>query len=166
MTEPKPRPTAGLHRDRRTPRSIARAANLAERARGPWRVVVSEPSMAPTIEPGDWLLVDPTIARWPRSGSIVVFREPDSELLAIKRVAAGPGDRVQLDAGHLILGADEAWLLSNAADADLLAAGAGQPIDSRRYGPVPVNALVGRVWFRYGPLERLGVPGRRLPLRR
>jgi signal peptidase I len=166
MTEPKPRPTAGLHRDRRTPRSIARAANLAERARGPWRVVVSEPSMAPTIEPGDWLLVDPTIARWPRSGSIVVFREPDSDLLAIKRVAAGPGDRVQLDAGHLILGADEAWLLSNAADADLLAAGAGQPIDSRRYGPVPVNALVGRVWFRYGPLERLGVPGRRLPLRR
>jgi signal peptidase I len=166
MTEPKPRPTAGLHRDRRTPRSIARAANLAERARGPWRVVVSEPSMAPTIEPGDWLLVDPTIARWPRSGSIVVFREPDSDLLAIKRVAAGPGDRVQLDAGHLILGADEAWLLSDAADADLLAAGAGQPIDSRRYGPVPVNALVGRVWFRYGPLERLGVPGRRLPLRR
>jgi signal peptidase I len=166
MTEPKPRPTAGLHRDRRTPRSIARTANLAERARGPWRVVVSEPSMAPTIEPGDWLLVDPTIARWPRSGSIVVFREPDSDLLAIKRVAAGPGDRVQLDAGHLILGADEAWLLSDAADADLLAAGAGQPIDSRRYGPVPVNALVGRVWFRYGPLERLGVPGRRLPLRR
>jgi len=166
MTEPKPRPSAGLHRDGRTSRSTARRANLAERARGPWRVVVSEASMAPTIEPGDWLLVDPTIARWPRGGSIVVFREPGSDLLAIKRVAARPGDHVQLDAGHLILGADEAWLLSDAADADLLAAGAGQPIDSRRFGPVPVEALVGRVWFRYGPLRRLGVPGRGLPLRR
>ena len=113
--------------------------------------------MAPTIEPGDWLLVDPTTARWPRRGSIVIFHEPDSELLAIKRVAARPGDRVQLDDGHLILGADEAWLLSDAADADLLATGSGQPIDSRRYGPVPVEALVGRVWFRYGPLERIGL---------
>jgi signal peptidase I len=122
--------------------------------------------MAPTIEPGDWLLVDPTTARWPRRGSIVIFREPDSELLAIKRVAARPGDRVQLDDGHLILAADEAWLLSDAADADLLAAGSGQPIDSRRYGPVPVDALVGRVWFRYGPLERMGLLAPRSPVRR
>ena len=116
--------------------------------------------MAPTIEPGDWLLVDPTTAHWPRRGSIVVFREPDSDLLAIKRVAAGPGERVELDEGHLVLGDDEAWLLSDATDADLLAAGAGQPVDSRRYGPVPVEALVGRVWLRYGPLARVGrLPG-------
>jgi signal peptidase I len=122
--------------------------------------------MAPTIAPGDWLLVDPTTARWPRRDSIVVFHEPDSDLLAIKRVAAGPGDRVQLDEGHLILATDEAWLLSDASDADLLASGAGQPIDSRRYGPVPVEALVGRAWFRYGPLDRIGPLAGRPPLRR
>lgn len=116
--------------------------------------------MAPTIQPGDWLLVDPTTARWPRRGAIVVFREPDSDVLAIKRVAAGPGDRVRLDAGHLVLAADEAWLLSDATDAELLAAGAGEPVDSRRYGPVPVDALVGRVWLRYGPLARFGRLGR------
>ncbi|MEA2548114.1 MAG: signal peptidase [Chloroflexota bacterium] len=116
--------------------------------------------MAPTVRPGDWLLVDPTIARWPRRGSIVVFREPDSGLLAIKRVAAGPGGRVDLDEGHLVLGDDEAWLLSDASDADLLAAGSGEPIDSRRYGPVPVDALVGRAWFRYGPVRRIGPIGR------
>lgn len=112
--------------------------------------------MVPTIEPGDWLLVDPTVARWPRRGTVVVFREPDTDVLAIKRVAAGPGERVDLDEGHLILGADEAWLLSDAPDAELLAAGAGRPIDSRRYGPVPVSELVGRAWFRYGPLRRIG----------
>ena len=117
--------------------------------------------MAPTIQPGDWLLVDPTTTRWPRRGAIVVFREPDSDLLAIKRLAARPGDRVDLDEGHLVLGADEAWLLSDATDAALLAAGAGQPIDSRRYGPVPVDALVGRAWFRYGPPSRVGRIARR-----
>ncbi len=136
---------------------MPRAAPLRERARGPWRVVVRESSMVPTIEAGDWLLVDPTTARWPRPGSIVVFREPDSDLLAIKRVAVGPGGRVDLDEGHLILGADEAWLLSDAPDAELLAAGAGRPIDSRRYGPVPVEALVGRAWLRYGPIRRAGL---------
>ena len=112
--------------------------------------------MRPAIEPGDWLLVDPTTRRWPRRGSVVVIREPDSDVLAIKRVAARPGDRVDLDEGHLALGADEAWLLSDAADAELLAAGLGQPIDSRRYGPVPLDCLVGRAWFRYAPLGRIG----------
>jgi signal peptidase I len=112
--------------------------------------------MRPAIEPGDWLLVDPTVRRWPRRGSIVVIREPDSDVLAIKRVAAGPGDRVELDEGHLILRYDEAWLLSDAADANLLAAGLGQPIDSRRYGPVPLECLLGRAWLRYGPLRRIG----------
>jgi signal peptidase I len=132
---------------------------LRARLAGPWRVVVSEASMAPTIEPGDWLLVDPTTDRWPRPGSIVVFREPDTDLLALKRVAAGPGERVELDAGHLVLGADEAWLLSDASTAELVSRGFGEPVDSRRFGPVPVEALVGRAWFRYGPLRRLGPLG-------
>lgn len=112
--------------------------------------------MSPAIEAGDWLLVDPTVAGWPRRGSVVVFREPDTDELAIKRVAAGPGDRVPYADGYLILGADEAWLLSDAPDAVLLAAGHGQPVDSRRYGPVPVDLLVARAWFRYAPLRRLG----------
>ena len=33
-----------------------------------------------------------------------------------------------------------------------MAAGLGEPVDSRRYGPVPVELLVGRAWFRYAPL--------------
>ena len=112
--------------------------------------------MSPAIQPGDWLLVDPTVSRWPRRGSIVVFREPAADVLAIKRVAAGPGDHVRLDAGHLVLGRDEAWLLSDAPDATLLAAGSGEPVDSRRYGPVPLDCLVARAWFRYAPLARVG----------
>ena len=126
------------------------------RVLGPWRVAVVEASMAPAIEPGDWLLVDPTIMRWPRRGSVVVFREPDRGGLAIKRVAAGPGDRVAFAEGYLELAEDEAWLLSDASAYATAALGFGEPIDSRVYGPVPLEQLVGRAWFRYAPLRRLG----------
>ena len=116
--------------------------------------------MAPAIEPGDWLLIDPTTVRWPRRGSVVVFREPDGGSIAVKRVAAGPGDRVAFAQGYLELADDEAWLVSD-ADRDATAArGFGDPIDSQVYGPVPVELLVGRAWFRYAPLRRFGLIGR------
>ena len=112
--------------------------------------------MRPAIEPGDWLLIDPTVVRWPRRGSVVVFREPDGERLAIKRVAAGPGQRVAFADGFLELAEDEAWLVSDAGPDATAAAGFGDPIDSRRYGPVQLDLLVGRAWFRYAPLRRFG----------
>lgn len=112
--------------------------------------------MRPAIESGDWLLVDPTTARWPRRGSVVVFREPESGDLAVKRLAAGPGDRVPFADGYLELAEDEAWLISDASGETTEAAGLGAPIDSRRYGPVPVELLVGRAWMRYAPLRRIG----------
>ena len=112
--------------------------------------------MRPAIEPGDWLLVDPTICRWPRRGSVVVFREPGSDVLAIKRVAARPGDWIPFADGRLQMAEDEAWLLSDASDVDLEAGGFGPAVDSRRYGPVPVEALVGRAWFRYWPARTIG----------
>ena len=137
-------------------RGSTRPGGLRTWLAGPWRVAVAEGSMRPSIQPGDWLLVDPTVARWPRRGTVVVFREPGSEVLAIKRVAARPGDWVTFLGGRLRLGDDEAWLLSDAADAELEAAGFGPAADSRRYGPVPVEALVGRAWFRYWPGRSIG----------
>ena len=116
--------------------------------------------MAPAILAGDWLFIDPTVVRWPRRGSVVVFREPEGEALAVKRVVAGPGDRVAFADGFLELADDEAWLLSDATTEVAAAAGFGEPIDSRRYGPVPVELLVGRAWFRYAPLRRIGRIGK------
>jgi signal peptidase I len=118
---------------------------------------VIEGSMLPAIEPGDWLLVDPTTLRWPRRGSVVVFHEPDGGALAVKRVAAGPGDRVPFAEGYLELADDEAWLLSDASPEEAAKRGFGVPADSRVYGPVPVELLVGRAWFRYAPLRRIGL---------
>ena len=113
--------------------------------------------MLPAIHPGDWLLLDPTTNRWPRRGSIVVFREPETGELSIKRVAGGPGDWVPFEEGYLHLGQGEAWLISDADEETCAAADFGAPIDSRRYGPVLLEHLVGRAWFRYAPLSRIGL---------
>jgi signal peptidase I len=115
--------------------------------------------MRPAIESGDWLLVDPTVRRWPRRGSVVVFREPESGVLAIKRVAGTPGDVISgvrvtdPDTGAEVevtirLIPDEAWLLGDDPAVS---------VDSRRYGPVALDRLVGRAWFRYAPLRRIGL---------
>ena len=116
--------------------------------------------MEPTIAEGDWLLVDPTTSRWPGRGSIVAFLEPDSGALAVKRVAALPTERVPFETGYLQLADDEAWLVADATLEETAAAGLGEPVDSERFGPVPVAMLVGRVWFRYAPLRRIGLLGR------
>ena len=146
------------------------AAVVARRARrGPWRAEVAEGSMAPALLPGDWLLLDPTIRRWPRPGTVVVVREPGTGILAIKRVAArghrggaptpaqgvlGPtappaASPVQAlpDGAARTLGPREAWVLGDAP---------GGSIDSRTYGPLDADDLVARAWFRYGPTGRVG----------
>jgi signal peptidase I len=125
------------------------AGTLTRRARrGPWRVEVAGQSMVPVLRPGDWLLVDPTRARWPRRGALVVIREPESDLVVVKRLAGRPGDRIALgDGPPMLLGATEAWLASDAPDAG---------VDSRRYGPVDLERLLGRVFWRYGPRGRAG----------
>ena len=136
------------------------AAQVARRARrGPWRAEVAERSMAPALLPGDWLLLDPTIRRWPRPGTVVVVREPGTGILAIKRVAArgdGVGRRTAgpetLGPGHPFglerpLGPREAWVVGDAPDGS---------IDSRTYGPLDADDLVARAWFRYGPTGRVG----------
>lgn len=92
-------------------------------------------------------MLDPTVRRWPVRGSIAVIREPESEILAIKRVAGRPGDRVRIEEGLLVLGPGQAWLLGDDQSVS---------VDSRRYGPVSDDRLVARAWFRYAPVRRIG----------
>ena len=117
--------------------------------------------MEPALSEGDWLLVDPTTVRWPRRGCVVAFRQPDTGTLAVKRVAALPGGRVPFGDGYLELADDEAWVVADADVDTTAAAGYGAPVDSNVFGPVPVELLVARVWFRYWPPTRIGPVTRR-----
>jgi signal peptidase I len=55
-----------------------------------------------------------------------------------------------------VLADDEAWLLGDNRD---------RSVDSRSYGPVPLEALVGRAWLRYSPIGRIGLIDRARPSR-
>lgn len=88
---------------------------------GTLRVFIVEPlriptaSMAPTLEPGDFVLswksayglrlpfgMEPFAARSPRRGDVVVFRHPqDDSLSLIKRVVGLEGDRIAIRDGIL-----------------------------------------------------------------
>jgi nickel-type superoxide dismutase maturation protease len=97
------------------------------------RFVVADTSMRPALEPGDGIVV----ARWlpPRGGDLVVFRRPDQTLtVAVKRV-----EQVA-PSGELMVAGDNVNVSS----------------DSRHFGPVPPDLVVGRVVYRYRPPERRG----------
>ena len=113
-------------------------------ARRIWRAVVAERSMAPTLEPGDTLLLLPAgphglpwLRGAPRVGSIVIA-ERDGRL-DVKRVAAWPAGTLQTP--------NALWLLGDNAAASS---------DSRQDGPVPLSALRGILLFRTGPAGRRG----------
>jgi nickel-type superoxide dismutase maturation protease len=108
----------------------------------PSRVRIDGGSMAPTLVPGDWALTIPL--RHPRTGDVVVTEHPERPgFEMVKRLTAVPGDRV----GDRTLGPDEWWVEGDFATAST---------DSRRFGPVRRDGLLGKVVLIYWPRERRG----------
>jgi nickel-type superoxide dismutase maturation protease len=97
------------------------------------RFRVEDTSMRPVVQPGDRLLV----GRWlrPRRGSLVVVRDPEyPSTFLLKRVA-----RVE-------------------PNGDLLVQGDNPNVsrDSRHFGLVTRQLVIGRAFFRYLPATRRG----------
>ena len=106
-----------------------------------FRVEVHGSSMSPTMEPGEYLFA--VRVRSVRRGSLVVVEHPNwPGHEVVKRVEAGPGDRVE----DRVLGLDEYWVVGDNSD---------RSTDSRSFGPVRRNAIRGRVILRYWPINRL-----------
>lgn len=142
------------------------------------RAMVVEPmaipsgSMAPTLRAGDHVLVEKLSASssW-RRGDLLAFRAPDGTLM-VKRAVGVAGDRVALRDGVLVVNGqrvEEPYVDQRTVDgvyygpvrvpADhvlFMGDSRGSSVDSRRFGPVDVAAVEGRVVSLVWPLGRIG----------
>ena len=119
-------------------------------------------------------------------GDIVVFEPPEewgeSNTPFIKRVIGEPGDTVEIRDDGLVyvndqvldepyLYADElggppdpttapleqsSWTVPQ-GDLFLMGDHRANSADSRTFGPVPIDRVVGRAWLRYWPIDKLGI---------
>lgn len=143
-------------------------------------------SMESALMTGDRVLVDRISWRFcePRRYDIVVFRPPLTGPAFVKRIVGLPGDTLSLRDGELYVNGRRAPLShvhrAHGMPAPTQAVSNGRPWslqlpytvpagsyfvmgdnrssseDSRDFGPVSRNQLVGRVWVRYWPISRIG----------
>lgn len=130
-------------------------------------------SMAPTLAPAEYILVDKVAYRVfgdPQRGDVVVFRDWNDDKDFIKRIIGLPGEAVDVRDGRVFIdGAplDEPYLLGAPTgggggpvvlDPDayyVLGDNRGNSSDSRVHGPLPRDHIVGRAWLTYWPPSRL-----------
>lgn len=112
--------------------------------------IVSGSSMVPTFENGDYLIVDEFSYHFgnPQKGDVIIFKWPkDTTKYFIKRVIGLPGDTVD----GTVLSKDQYFVEGDNRNASS---------DSRSWGPVTRNLIVGRPLIRLLPLKELSVlPG-------
>jgi signal peptidase I len=124
---------------------------------------VSSQSMRPTLEAGDQVLVDKLSVRWrpPAEGELIVFRDPERDELVVKRVVARSGRTVAIEDAVLVVDAtpryepqvdlsriDSTYFGPVTVPPDavfVLGDNRSESIDSRNYGSVPLENVVGRV---------------------
>ena len=124
-------------------------------------------SMQPNLRDGDYLLLDRLAVsmRQPEAGEIVVIRDPDDQLFSIKRVIGKPGDSLRIKEGKVFLNSeeldetylpegtpthtagfigDEFYIFGNDRYF-LLGDNRDNSVDSRWYGPIPEENILGIV---------------------
>jgi signal peptidase I len=147
---------------------------------------VNGQSMDPTFHHAEYVMTDKLSYKFgtPQRGDVVVFRAPPAANCPegsgcdfIKRVIGLPGDTVEVRNNQLIIngiGLDETYLDDTVNTLPGPFTNQGSVIvppdnyfvvgdnrehssDSRAWGPVTFDHLVGKVFFRYWPLNRFGV---------
>ena len=153
-----PRPKS-LLRTILEPLGVAVALAAAARAAVPIYSIPSR-SMAPTLEPGDQIVVTRYIRSMPERGDVIVFRSVSgSDELIVKRIIGVPGDLVDSRLGRVRVGGHtlpEPYVLRTAATGAIepqvipaesyfvLGDNRDDSLDSRTWGVVPRANVVGR----------------------
>jgi signal peptidase I len=129
--------------------------------------------MAPTLMPGDQILVDKLAYRGdalPARGDLAVFHDPHTGEILLKRVVAVAGDTVGLEDGSLVVNGRrpfEPYADQKSIDSVyfgpvkvrrgtffVLGDNRANSVDSRSFGSVPADRLIGRVLLRIWPISR------------
>lgn len=147
---------------------------------------VNGQSMVPTFLNGEYLLTDKISYRIgkPEQGDIVVFHAPESANCPegtgcdfIKRIIAVPGDTVSLQNGHFFINGQqfpEPYLPAGLQTTgggyidgktvtlgtnEYFVSGDNRPYssDSRAWGPISKDDIVGKAFFRYWPVSVAGL---------
>lgn len=138
--------------------------------------VIERESMQPTLHSGDMVLVNKLGYRLgfgPVRGDVVVFHAwPQAgEKDFVKRVVGVPGDSVSVREGHVeidgvpveepyLIGAettpDSGPIVLGPDDYYVMGDNRSNSVDSRAYGPLPRDRIVGKAWITYWPLAAMG----------
>lgn len=134
-------------------------------------------SMEPTFFEREYLIINQFTYRFraPERGEIIVFRPPTGvKDFYLKRIIGLPGERVRVENGNVIVCNTECHVLDETYLDDTLETegnvrltlgpnqyfvmGDNRPhsFDSRRFGAVDESLIVGKIWFRGFPFERIG----------
>ncbi len=147
---------------------------------------VPSESMAPTLQAGDRVLTNKFVYDFvdPERGDLVVFEsvgQSNEEEEVVKRVVGLPGDEIRVERGLLLVNGvlqhepyaarEERPAFPKLPNTDTFGPITVPPdhlfvmgdnrtnsYDSRFFGPVPTQNLLGEVYLRFWPLSRLGTP--------
>jgi signal peptidase I len=134
---------------------------------------VSGLSMAPHISSGEYILVNTFAYKFaaPKRGDIVAFRHDEgARAVYIKRVIGLPGDRIRIDRGVVSIGGTPlaepyvrfsdgrtfAPITVPKGDVFVLGDNRAGSEDSRVFGPVPDDQLIGRALAGIWPPSDMG----------
>ncbi len=137
-------------------------------------------SMDTTFANGDYILTNKLVYRFglPEKGDVVVFQSPDNQDIDyIKRVIGTEGDRIMILGGEVYVNGSKipepyAQTPTSPIDGGFLTDGEEITVppnhifvmgdnrprsaDSRGFGPIPLQDVIGKVFFRYFPASKLG----------
>ena len=139
------------------------------------RIRVESISMLPTLHPGDFVVVNKIAYQFgePDRGDVVVFRLPrDTSQRYIKRTIGLPGEQIDIRAGNVYINGQQifepylevsttrggSWQVPEGA-IFVMGDNRNNSSDSRIWGVVPMDNVVGKAFFVYWPIQKFGLLG-------
>ncbi len=144
-------------------------------------------SMEPTFHSGDYILTSRITYKFrnPQRGDVIVFKSPKNpDIEYIKRIIGLPGDKILIENGEVYVNGiklEETYISAKTnlweggfvqegkaievPDGYLFVMGDNRPrsSDSREFGPIPFDSVVGQVFYRYFPTSVMGAIHNPLP---